>query len=143
LKAEAGRLADAIAKSGGSPTLIERLQATELRISALDSQHEQVTAAGREPSLEAIRGFVLKTLGGFPDLVKRDPERARAAFSKHLPPIVLMPSKREGGPVFDVSGTWKMLPEGDALRVVARDGIEPPTPAFSGPDSPTVIAFKT
>jgi hypothetical protein len=26
---------------------------------------------------------------------------------------------------------------------VARDGIEPPTPAFSGLDSPRVIAFKT
>ena len=29
------------------------------------------------------------------------------------------------------------------LGVVARDGIEPPTPAFSGLASPTVIAFKT
>jgi hypothetical protein len=31
----------------------------------------------------------------------------------------------------------------DVMPVVARDGIEPPTPAFSGLDSPRVIAFKT
>jgi hypothetical protein len=29
------------------------------------------------------------------------------------------------------------------VRAVARDGIEPPTPAFSGLDSPRVIALKT
>jgi hypothetical protein len=29
------------------------------------------------------------------------------------------------------------------LNVVARDGIEPPTPAFSGLDSAMAIAFKT
>lgn len=80
------------------------MQATELRISALGQQLERVTSAVREPSYDNIRAFVLKVLRGMPDLVARDPERARAAFSRHLPSIVLTPSNRDGSPVFDVSG---------------------------------------
>ena len=49
------------------------------------------------------------------------------AFSKHLPAIVLQPVVRETGPVFEVTGSWKVVPEDDAMLVVSRDGIGPPT----------------
>ena len=71
-------------------------------------------------------------LGSLPELVKSDPERARLALSAHMPLIVLTPVERETGPVFEVSGSWRLVSEEDAMHVVARDGIEPPTPAFSG-----------
>ena len=73
------------------------------------------------------------------ELAQSDPERAKAAFSKHLPSIVLTPIPRATGPVFEASGSWKLIPEDDAMVVVARDGIEPPTPAFSGQRSAALI----
>jgi hypothetical protein len=135
LKLEASRIADAIAKLGDSATLIARMQATESRILTLGQQLERVTSAVREPSYDNMRAFVLKMLSALPELVERDPERARAAaLSRHLPSIVLTPSNRDGSPVFDVSGSWKLVPVGDAMQVVARDGIEPPTPDLAQRD---------
>jgi hypothetical protein len=58
-------------------------------------------------------------------LAQSDPELAKVAFSKHLASIVLTPTLRDTGPVFEASGSWKLIPEDDALVVVARDGIEP------------------
>ena len=37
------------------------------------------------------------------------------------------------GPVFHVSGCWHAPAEDVAMQVVARDGLDPPPPAFSGP----------
>ena len=61
---------------------------------------------------------------------------ARAALQKHIPQLVLTPVEHEGKPVYRVSGEMDI--SGDAkcvMEVVARDGLEPPTPAFSGPRS--------
>jgi hypothetical protein len=74
----------------------------------------------------------MEQVGFLPQLAQSDPERAKAALAKHLPSIVLTPSKRETGPVFEVFGSWEIAPMDDAMLMVARDGIEPPTPAFSG-----------
>ena len=46
---------------------------------------------------------------------------------------MLTPGKRDGEEVHEVSGEWELLPEKKCvILLVARDGIEPPTPAFSG-----------
>ena len=90
----------------------------------------------KEPSFEILRKFVIDRLGTLPALIESDPERARLALANHLPAVVLTPAKQETGPVFDVTGSWNLIPQGDAsdaMHVVARDGIEPPTPAFSEP----------
>jgi len=63
-------------------------------------------------------------------------------FAKHLPRVVLNPVEKDGGPVFEVSGSWTLVPHDDALLVVARDGIEPPTPAFSGLATPRAITIE-
>jgi site-specific DNA recombinase len=132
LRGEADRLTDAVAQMGHSHSLLDRLRITEARIVELENQQRQAKLGAREPSCEGLRRFVLERVGFLPQLAESDPERAKIAFSKHLPAIVLTPVQREAGPVFEVSGSWKLVPEDDALLVVARDGIEPPTPAFSG-----------
>ena len=39
----------------------------------------------------------------------------------------------EAGEAASPTGAWKLVPDDDdAMVMVARDGIEPPTPAFSG-----------
>ena len=70
---------------------------------------------------------MLDRIGNLSALVQSEPERAKAEMAKHLPAIVLTPVERETGPVFDVSGSWKLIPEEDAMLVVARDGIGTPT----------------
>jgi hypothetical protein len=59
-------------------------------------------------------------------LLRCDAPTAEAALAKHIKQSVLTPEDRPTGPVFKVSGGIDVMPE------VARDGIEPPTPAFSG-----------
>jgi site-specific DNA recombinase len=132
LRDEARRLADAFAEMGHSPTLIGRLRTVESEIDKLEKQRAEARQVLREPSFGAIRRFVMEQVGFLPQLAQSDPERAKAALAKHLPSIVLTPSEREEGPVFEVSGSWEIAPGNDALLMVARDGIEPPTPAFSG-----------
>ncbi|MEO5925706.1 MAG: recombinase family protein [Bryobacteraceae bacterium] len=139
LKQEASRIADAIAVTGHSQTLIERLQMLERKIAETETRERRSKSVVQRPSVDELRRFVRERIGNLNQLVEGDPERARTTFAKHLPLIVLTPSNRDGGPVFEVSGSWKLVPEGDALQVVARDGIEPPTPAFSGPRTPKSI----
>jgi len=52
-----------------------------------------------------------------------------------------MPKQRPEGPAFEVSAAVDLLGEKDVMPVVARDGIEPPTPAFSGPLSTNPISL--
>ena len=47
----------------------------------------------------------------------------------------LGPKTLSSGPVFGVLGSMDPVGGTDVMLVVARDGIEPPTPAFSGPRS--------
>jgi len=132
LRDEARRLADAVAEMGYSPTLLGRLRTVELEINKLETQREEAHAAFREPSFSSLRRFVMEQVSALPQLAQSDPERAKAALARHLPSIVLTPSERDGRPVFEASGAWEIAPGNDAMLMVARDGIEPPTPAFSG-----------
>ena len=59
--------------------------------------------------------------------------RRRRSTGQHVKELVLTPGKRDGEEVYEVSGEWELLPEKKCvILLVARDGIEPPTPAFSG-----------
>ena len=63
-------------------------------------------------------------------------DKARIELAQHISELVLTPKQTEAGPVYEVTGDWKLLPEKKCvIWLVARDGIEPPTPAFSGPRS--------
>ena len=47
--------------------------------------------------------------------------------------IVLTPTVQDGRKLYRVSGNVNLLPDVESgMLLVARDGIEPPTPAFSG-----------
>ena len=57
---------------------------------------------------------------------------AKAALQTHMGQLILTPKGTQKGPVFGVSGAIDLLGSKDVMLVVARDGIEPPTPAFPG-----------
>jgi hypothetical protein len=60
--------------------------------------------------------------------------RAKNALAKHVGKPVLMPVLRECRPLYKVTGKIALPTESGKCRMleVARDGLEPPTPAFSG-----------
>jgi hypothetical protein len=63
-------------------------------------------------------------------------EIARNALRKHVGRLVLTPTvTQDGRKLFRVSGNVNLLPDAreSGMLLVARDGIEPPTPAFSAP----------
>ena len=65
-------------------------------------------------------------------------------LAHHVKKLVLTPQLIDGQWVYSVAGEWELLPGSDCvIWVVARDGIEPPTPAFSGPRSTTELSGQS
>ncbi len=137
LQAQAQRLVSAIAKSGDSPALLSGLVAVESALAQLDQQLKAHCPFDLEGAIVEMREVVTKNLMQLRTLVAGDPAFAKSALSKHIKQLVLTPTQLAPGPVFEVSGNVDLVPNddtagSDVMLVVARDGIEPPTPAFSG-----------
>ena len=157
LKGQAQNLGEAIAKMGHSATLLQQLAGIESEIERIDER----MALANQPldlafSIESIRDFVAEKALDFRAAFDSEPARARQILANHIEKLVLTPREAEDGPVYDVSGDIDLFggdrtamglvikatpgrqPGGkkSVMQVVARDGIEPPTPAFSGlPDN--------
>jgi site-specific DNA recombinase len=135
LKAQAARLADAIARSGEMDSLLGRLKNVEQDL----QQVRRRMAAGRPKDLQVtddqVRQHVTKNLMSLRSLLTgEDVLAARSAMQKHIEQLVLTPVTRDGRMIYRVSGEVDLAgSDGCVMQVVARDGLEPPTPAFSGP----------
>ena len=67
------------------------------------------------------------------ELFQQDATGSKAALARHIGQLVLTPKTNPTEPIYEVSGGFDLLSgNNDVMPVVARDGIEPPTPAFSG-----------
>jgi site-specific DNA recombinase len=139
LQAKADRLGAAIADAGHSPTLLSSLAAVESQLDLLDQQIKAHRPVVLEFTLAEVEEFVSKNLLQLRSLLASDPTAAKTALGQHIKTLVLTPRQMATGPVFEVSSAFDLLPNGssstagsDVMLVVARDGIEPPTPAFSG-----------
>ena len=111
-----------------------QLSQIELDIKGID----ETLASVNQPldlaySLEGVREFAASKLMDLRTLVNSDITAARNALAKHIAQIVLTPKQTPEGAVYEVSGDVDLFGgEQDVMLMVARDGIEPPTPAFSG-----------
>ncbi len=131
------KLIEAIEVAADVTSLAERLRGLEAEIAKI----QQAIAAYRpirlDAAVEEIREHVRGSLMGLRHLLAANTDgdyaRAKEAIAKHLGKLVLTPSVREGRPVYKVTGSFT-VPDDEKCRMqlVARDGIEPPTPAFSG-----------
>ena len=131
LQAQAARLADAIADAGHSPALLSRLATAEADLSRVDKEIGTYTPFDVATSVEEIQDFVTANVMQLRSLLGRDAPTAKAALMKHIKQLVLTPEDKPSGAVFKVSGGIDVAGS-NVMPVVARDGIEPPTPAFSG-----------
>lgn len=133
LKARAGRLTEAISLGGNLPTLVQKLREIQSEIEQID----RVKAGASQRSVDLkegqVRDYVLKTVTQLRStLGAEDVVLAKNALMKHVGKLILTPTFREDKRLFRVSGNLQMADTNGVMQVVARDGIEPPTPAFSG-----------
>jgi hypothetical protein len=77
---------------------------------------------------------VNEELSDLPRLLRSNLARSKAYLQSRLTGVTL--AATDEGTGWNVDGEWNLLPDKvDVVEMVARDGIEPPTPAFSGPRS--------
>ena len=85
---------------------------------------------GVELTQGQLRDFVRQRLLNLPALLRDNVVRAKRELLEHVREIVLTPVENTR---YAISGNWAMLPDAESVKtMVARDGVEPPTPAFSG-----------
>jgi site-specific DNA recombinase len=132
LQAQADRVTDAIATIGHNQLLIAKLKEIQQQLDDFDRQ-AQAPPAKPNVTVKQVRDFVTRELMNVPELLRCDPARTKAFLAEHLGKISLTAGCIGEEPVWNVKGEWNLLPTtADAFAMVARDGIEPPTPAFSG-----------
>ncbi len=136
MRTQAKRISAAIAHGGDLESLLDHLKGLESEIAALSRQIEAYKPLDLTVTTENVRRFAFDNVLNLRGTLRReDIPAARTALLKHVGKLVLTPTLKEGQSVFEVSGSIDLLPKGTAkgvMELVARDGIEPPTPAFSG-----------
>ena len=135
LQQKADNLTQSIELGGDIPRLVKRLREVEEEMAQLDRALASHRGVKSRVTAEQVRSQVVNTLMRLRDtLNEQEAAVARAALQKHVGKLTLTPTVKDGRRMFEVSGEFSPMgekPDG-AMRLVARDGIEPPTPAFSG-----------
>jgi len=131
LQTQAQRLTDAIADAGHSPALLSKLGEVEAKIAEAGRFIEACKPMDITTTEGEIRDLVYRNVMNLRGLLHEDASRSKVALSRHIGQLVLKPKQTPSGPIYEVSGGLDLLAR-DVMPVVARDGIEPPTPAFSG-----------
>jgi site-specific DNA recombinase len=138
LEQELARLADAVAQSGGSASLLAAISQREREHQEIT---EQVLATGPrsvETELAEIRGFVKDQISDIRAVLGRDAGRARLELAKHVREIKMQPRQVGQHRFYQAEGEWNLLgglPEtgpngqqsGWRVRMVAGAGFEPAT----------------
>jgi hypothetical protein len=133
LQGRAQRVADAIANAGHSATLLSTLATIEAQIAETDQQLKLCDSTDISSNAVELREFMYRSILKLETLLRSDPITLKPVLARHLDRLTLKPLQTSHGAVYEVSGVMSLTPEGsDVMQMVARDGVEPPTPAFSG-----------
>ena len=138
LTARRARLIEAIEIGGGDLiSLTQRLREVEHEIRRLNEAITVHRPMKMDTAVDGVREHVVTSILRLRETLKtEDVSRAKEALAKHIGKLVLTPVERDGRQVYRVSGSVSVQPPADTgkcrMQLVARDGIEPPTPAFSG-----------
>ena len=131
LQCRGSRLADAIAAAGHSSILLAQLASVESQIAEIDHRLKVFKPFNLTATVDEIEHFAHTNLFQLRSLMRENTPRAKAVLAKHVRRLVLTPIEKPSGHVYQVSGGLDLL-DNDVMQMVAREGIEPPTPAFSG-----------
>jgi len=135
-KRRQANLIEAIETAGDINSLTERLRAVETEISRIQRAVADYRLVRLEDTLKGLRQHVTKAMFGLRESLATSADgdftRAKEALARHIGRLVLTPEMRDGRPVYKVTGNISVPDDTDRCRMqlVARDGIEPPPPAF-------------
>jgi site-specific DNA recombinase len=135
LKAKERRICDAIAQGNSPESLIAYLKELETEITQVSRQLDTAKPVATTFAGANVRQFALEKVLHLRDMLHSENiPAARLVLQKHIGRLIMTPTLREGKPVYEVSGRVDFAPIGgkDVMEMVAREGLEPPTPAFSG-----------
>ena len=133
LRSEVQRIISAIRAAGHSEAMLRTLRDVEARIAELENAIGEKQAPRAAVSAGRLREHVLHTIHELRELLKTNTQRTKGKLNQHVQRLVLTPTDTSEGRAYAVKGDWRLLPENDCvITLVARDGIEPPTPASSG-----------
>jgi hypothetical protein len=114
------------------------LRKLKSELAEIKAQMRRLESPSIKTTVSDIRKYVSRSLVDLRSLFEGNVYRAKLELSKHVTKLVLTPKQTPEGPVYEVAGDWKLLPDKECvIWMVARDGVEPPTPAFSGLRSTT------
>ena len=138
-KKRRAKLIDAIETAGDIASLTQRLRELEAEINQVQHAIATHRPLKLDVAFSGLREHVTRELLGLKESLNvprndDDLVRAKTALTKHVGKLVLTPALRDGRPIYKVSGNVTLSGDSEKCRkqLVARDGIEPPTPAFSG-----------
>ena len=138
LTARRARLIEAVEIGGGDVlSITQRLREVDHEITRLNEAIAVHRPVKMDTAVDGVREHVVTSIMRLEEMLKaEDVSRAKEALVKHIGKLVLTPVERDGRQVYRVSGSVSVQPPADTgkcrMQLVARDGIEPPTPAFSG-----------
>jgi hypothetical protein len=135
-KRRQAKLIEAIETSGDISLLTERLRALGGEVKRIEKAIASYRPIKLDVAVGDIRDHVTRAVLGLKESLlthgdergpsQRGPREARRE-------LVLTPGTLDGRPIYKVTGNVSIPdPEKCRMQLVARDGLEPPTPAFSG-----------
>lgn len=124
LAAKGRRLGEAIAVHGLSSFLSEQLHNVESRVAEINRKLTSKPAA-KLPNFtdDQIREFLQKECKDLRELLKGDPETARAQIQKRINKLVLTPRQIPGGTVLDVTGDVELFQQEGVMLNNSMEGI--------------------
>jgi hypothetical protein len=135
-KRRQSKLVEALETNGDITSLTVRLREVEAEIKHIQEAIDAYRPVKLDVTISDIRDHVQKSLLQLQKLLanRGDFARARQALAQHIGKLILTPGMHDDRPVYRVTGRLGVKPDSEKgrMQLVARDGIEPPTPAFSG-----------
>jgi site-specific DNA recombinase len=137
-KRRRSKVLEAIETAGDIDSLTDRLRELETDIKGIEAAITAYRPLKLDQTVADVREHIANALSRLQESLtsggEADLSRAKAALAKHVGRLVLTPTSRDGRPVYKVTGSLSVDVDAEKCRMqlVARDGFEPPTPAFSG-----------
>jgi hypothetical protein len=116
LKAEAAKLAEAVAVGGNIPALLDALKAKEAERERLEERLAALQTPADPADIEGIRESLLRAAREWHRTLTRHPEQARTMVQTLLDGRLLMrPKQDEDGVYYEFSGVGTLLPIGSGV----------------------------
>jgi site-specific DNA recombinase len=117
LRRQAENLADAIAATGGSKTLHERIQFVEAELVNIEELLGMPDEPEQQPlPVEAIQEFLERKTADLATLLKEDPEKTKLELRKRITKLMLEPKLTPDGPVYEVTGDVRLLAANETVE---------------------------